>query len=162
MESITLSFYLFTIFFSLEEETPGIVCGREGKRIPSKIFPTSHDSSVTMLTDKNIALQVKINKVKAASHYLLLHFFLYFHVLTMFCHLRFFFWFFDLNIVGIAIASLVGFWSSLLECNSRSYSASPPLMLQHQFSGEPIELLCIALLAYPLPSEEDGFHVLLF
>lgn len=49
----------------------------------------------------------------------------------------------------------------LLEGDSGSYSATPPLMLQHELIGEPVELLRIALLPDPLAGEEDGLHVLL-
>lgn len=59
-----------------------------------------------------------------------------------------------------------GGWESLrcglLQRDGRSNPAAPPLVLEHELLGKPIELLGVALLSNPLPSEEDRLHVLLF
>nr|GMD95946.1 hypothetical protein Iba_scaffold1655055CG0010 [Ipomoea batatas] len=51
---------------------------------------------------------------------------------------------------------------SLLERNSGSYTATPPLMLLHKFCSKPVEFLGIALLSNPLATEKNRFYVFLF
>lgn len=46
------------------------------------------------------------------------------------------------------------FWGSLLESNSGSYSAAPPLMLLDKFSGKPVKFLEVTVLPYSLSSKQ--------
>ena len=69
--------------------------------------------------------------------------------------------FFFRLIVSSVGHGLSRFWGSLLESNSGSYSAAPPLMLLDKFSGKPVKFLEVTLLPNSLSSKQHWLYILL-